>query len=136
MLPVGLGCFWVTTHTPKSHARWHSLTFSPQPGQASFPGSDLTAGAGSQVQRPVLFFLPDFAISEDHSAQATRAGRVLLFCVVQRSSASLLEFSCPMVRNKAYKQPRAALELGEAFPQNKTLSALEKFSVTERTHPI
>lgn len=87
------------------------------------------------MQRPVLFFLPDFAISKDHSAQATRAGRVLLFCVVQRSSASLLEFSCPTVHNEAYKQPRSALELGEAFPQNRTLSTMGKFSVTERTSP-
>lgn len=77
------------------------LYLSSQAGQTSLSGSDLTAGAGSQVQRPVLFFLPDSAISKDHSTQAAGAGRVLLFSLSQRSSGSLLEFSFPAAVNGA-----------------------------------
>lgn len=49
------------------------------------------------MQRPVLFFLPDSAISKDHSAQAAGAGRVLLLYLSRSFSGSLLEFSCPEV---------------------------------------
>lgn len=84
------------------------------------------------MQRPILFFLPDSAISKDHSAQATGAGRVLLFCVAQRSSGSLLGFYST-VANEI--QPRSILVLAEAFLQNWTFSTMEKCSVSERTPP-
>lgn len=67
------------------------------------------------MQRLILFFLPDSAISKDHSAQASGAGRVLLFYVAQRSSASLQGFYST-VANEI--QPQLILELAEAFPQN------------------
>lgn len=82
-------------HSPRQGSTQSSqlLCLSSQPGQTSLSGSDLTAGAGSKVQRPVFFFLPDSAISKDHSTQAAGAGRVLLFSLSQRTSGLLLEFS-------------------------------------------
>lgn len=95
MLSMRLTCFWVTSHIPEAQAEQHSkpshlCSLSSQAGQASFPRSDLTAGAGSQVQRPVLFFLPHSAISKDHSAQAAGTGRDLCSSL---SSEGLLDHS-------------------------------------------
>lgn len=92
MLSLGKGVMWKAAHTDVpipntglvqgSDQSTLNLSVYFQPRQDSFPGGDITVGDGSQVQRPALLFLFDFAISEDHSAKATGAGTAPLRCLL------------------------------------------------------